>query len=93
MASRAPQAQWQMLGYLEPHSFSGAQQPALPPVEEAGRRGTLGRPRHGRRGQEEGMWPWASRQAGFSGEDLDPSLGVAAPDYLEWATQDVTPSP
>lgn len=51
--------------------------------EEASRRGTLERPRHGRRGQEKGMWLWVSRQAGFSGEAPDWSLGVAAPDYLK----------
>lgn len=51
--------------------------------EEAGGRGTPERPRHGRRGQEKGMWLLVSRQAGFSGEALDWSLGVAAPDYLK----------
>lgn len=55
--------------------------------------GILGRSWRGRRGQEEGMWPWVSRQAGFSGKALDQSLGVAAPDYQKWVTQNITLSP
>lgn len=89
MISRGPRTQCQMLECLESHSFSAALSPA-PPFggggrggEEAGGRGTLERPRHGRRGQEKGMWLWVSRQAGFSGEAQDWGLGVAAPDYLK----------
>lgn len=83
MTSRAPKTQCQMLECLESHCFSGALFLAPPfsgrkLVGGAHRRGP-GMAGGGRR-KECGS---VSRQAGFSGEALDWSLGVAAPDYLK----------